>query len=260
MKIVHFHEGKSTSWGVLEGDVIAVYAGNPYAEGEEARAAFKPLGHVLPLKGARLLSPCPATKLVCLGLNYRPHATELNQKLPDLPLLFLKPPSSIIGPEDTIILPPGSERIDYEGELGIVIGKRCKNVSEEDFADYVLGYTCFNDVTDRIAQANDVQWTRAKSYDTFAPVGPCVETEVNPSDLKIETRVNGEVKQSGRTSELIFWVGHLVSYVSRVMTLMPGDVIATGTPEGVGPLKDGDVVEICIESIGTLKNYVASAH
>ncbi|MGA2368572.1 MAG: fumarylacetoacetate hydrolase family protein [Dehalococcoidia bacterium] len=258
MKIVHFQKGEFASYGVLEGDAIRVYDGSPYAAGDGPHSHFKPVGSSMSLNSVKLLPPCPASKLVCLGLNYRPHAAELKIKLPELPLLFLKPPSAIIGPDDSIILPPGSLRIDYEGELAVVIGKRARNVPEADFAGYVLGYTCFNDVTDRVAQTKDVQWTRSKSYDTFAPIGPCVETAVSPSSLKIETSVNGEIKQTGNTSELIFAVPRLVSYISQVMTLMPGDVIATGTPVGVGPLNEGDIVEISIEGIGTLKNYVAS--
>ena len=260
MKIVRFQKGKFSSYGVIEGDSIRVYAGSPYDAGDRPHSHFKRVGCSVPLDSVKLLPPCPASKLVCLGLNYRPHAAELKIELPELPLLFLKPPSAIIGSGDTIILPPGSLRIDYEGELGVVIGKKARNVSEDEFAGYVLGYTCFNDVTDRVAQTKDVQWTRSKSYDTFAPIGPCVETAVSPSNLKIETSVNGEIKQTGNTSELIFAVPRLVSYISQVMTLMPGDVIATGTPVGVGPLNDGDIVEISIEGIGILKNYVASAN
>jgi 2-keto-4-pentenoate hydratase/2-oxohepta-3-ene-1,7-dioic acid hydratase in catechol pathway len=260
MKIVRFQKDKFTSYGVIEGDSIRVYDGSPYDIGDGTHNKFKPSGSSLPLGSVKLLSPCPASKLICLGLNYKPHAAELKIKLPELPLLFLKPPSAIIGPGDTIILTPGSLRIDYEGELGVVIGKKARNIAEEDYAGYVLGYTCFNDVTDRVAQTKDVQWTRSKSYDTFAPIGPCVETNVSPSNLKIETRVNSEIKQTGNTSELIFAVPRLVSYISQVMTLMPGDVIATGTPVGVGPLNDGDIVEISIEGIGILKNFVTSSN
>ena len=259
MKIVRFQKDELTSFGVIEGESIRIYAGSPYDTGDQTHSRFEPKDSLLPLAGVKLLSPCPASKMVCLGLNYRPHAVEFKIKLPELPLLFLKPPSAIIGPGDTIVLPPGSLRIDYEGELGIVMGKKARNVPEDDFAGYVLGYTCFNDVTDRVAQTKDGQWTRSKSYDTFAPIGPCVETAVSPSNLKIETIVNGEIKQTGSTSELIFAVPRLVSYISQVMTLMPGDVIATGTPAGVGPLNDGDTVEISVEGIGILKNYVASA-
>jgi 2-keto-4-pentenoate hydratase/2-oxohepta-3-ene-1,7-dioic acid hydratase in catechol pathway len=259
MKIVRFKKGEFAYYGVIEGDSIRVYDGSPYDAGDGSDNHFKPVGSSVPLDSVKLLPPCPASKLVCLGLNYRPHAAELKIKLPELPLLFLKPPSAIIGPGDTIILPPGSLRIDYEGELGIVIGKKARNISEDEFTGFVLGYTCFNDVTDRVAQTKDVQWTRSKSYDTFSPIGPCVETAISPFNLKIETSVNGEIKQMGNTSEMIFSVPRLVSYISHVMTLMPGDVIATGTPVGVGPLNDRDIVEISIEGIGTLRNYVASA-
>jgi 2-keto-4-pentenoate hydratase/2-oxohepta-3-ene-1,7-dioic acid hydratase in catechol pathway len=187
-------------------------------------------------------------------LNYRKHAEEFKVPIPEVPLLFLKPSTAVIGPDDNIILPGLAERIDYECELAVVIGRQAKDVPETRYADYVLGYTCFNDVTDRVAQAKDGQWTRAKGYDTFAPVGPWIDTEASPFDLKIETRLNGEVKQSSRTSDLIFPVPRLVNFISSIMTLMPGDIIASGTPSGVGQLKNGDVVEIVIEKIGTLRN------
>jgi 2-keto-4-pentenoate hydratase/2-oxohepta-3-ene-1,7-dioic acid hydratase in catechol pathway len=257
MKIVRFQYNKGIPYGVIEGDNVRVYSGTPFASG--GKSAFVPSGNTLKLKDVKLLAPCRPSKVVCLGLNYKPHGDELNMKLPDLPLLFLKPSTAVIGPGENIVLPPGSERIDYECELGVVIGKEARNVKEDDFAEYVLGYTCFNDVTDRIAQVRDGQWTRAKGYDTFAPLGPCIDTAVPHSGLKIETRVNGKVMQSGNTAELIFSVPHLVSFISHIMTLLPGDVIATGTPAGIGPLKDGDSVEVFIEKIGSLRNMVVAA-
>jgi 2-keto-4-pentenoate hydratase/2-oxohepta-3-ene-1,7-dioic acid hydratase in catechol pathway len=195
---------------------------------------------------------------VCLGLNYRKHAEETGLPIPSLPLIFLKPPSAVIGPDDNIVLPRDYKRVDYEGELGIVIGRRAKDVAKSEAKDYVLGYTCFNDVSERHAQSSDGQWARAKGFDTFAPIGPWVETEVSPDDLKLETYLNGEIRQSARTSDLIFGVAELVSFISGVMTLLPGDVIATGTPSGIGPMKPGDVVEVSIERIGTLRNYVVA--
>jgi 2-keto-4-pentenoate hydratase/2-oxohepta-3-ene-1,7-dioic acid hydratase in catechol pathway len=257
MKIVRFQHGKGIPYGVVEGDNVRIYSGTPFAS--PGKTAFIPSGTTLKLKDVKLLAPCRPSKVVCLGLNYKPHGDELNMKLPDLPLLFLKPSTAVIGPDENIVLPPGSERIDYECELGVVIGKPARNIREADYAGYVLGYTCFNDVTDRVAQARDGQWTRAKGHDTFAPLGPWIDTSVVHTNLKIETRLNGKVVQSGNTSELIFPVPHLVSFISHIMTLLPGDVIATGTPAGIGPLKDGDSVEVIIEKIGTLRNPVTAA-
>jgi 2-keto-4-pentenoate hydratase/2-oxohepta-3-ene-1,7-dioic acid hydratase in catechol pathway len=211
------------------------------------------------LDKVRLLAPCLPSKIVCLGLNYRSHIEEMKLPMPSVPLIFLKPSTAVIGPEDKIVLPPGWNRIDYEGELGVVIGKKAKDVQEEKAKDYVLGYTCFNDVSDRRAQAADGQWTRAKGYDTFAPIGPWIETEADPDNLKLETFLNGERRQSVSTGDLLFGISRLVNFISGVMTLLPGDVIATGTPSGVGPMNPGDVVEVSIENIGTLKNFVIAA-
>jgi 2-keto-4-pentenoate hydratase/2-oxohepta-3-ene-1,7-dioic acid hydratase in catechol pathway len=177
--------------------------------------------------------------------------------VPSLPLIFLKPSTAVIGPDDKIVLPRDWKRIDFEGELGVVIGKKAKDVLENEAKDFVLGYTCFNDVSDRHAQAADGQWTRAKGYDTFAPIGPWIETEANPDNLKLETYLNGELRQSASTSDLIFDISKLVSFISSIMTLLPGDIIATGTPSGVDPMKPGDTVEVRIQNIGTLKNFVA---
>lgn len=257
MRIVRFEHSGNICYGQVDDDAVHILKNSPF---EAPNAVTLRQDSVkLPLKSVRLLAPCEPTKIVCLGLNYISHATEFKQKLPDLPLLFIKPPSAVIGPDDDIILPPNSERIDYECELAAVIGKKARNVPEKDFSSFILGYTCFNDVTDRIAQAKDGQWTRAKGFDTFAPFGPWIETDISPDNLQIETLVNGEIKQSGNTGDLIFNVPHLVSFISGIMTLMPGDIIATGTPEGIGPLKAGDTVEIHIQDIGTLKNGVVSS-
>jgi len=205
----------------------------------------------------KILSPCVPTKIIAIGLNYRSHAEELGMALPEDPMVFMKPPTAVIGPDEEIIYPGMSSQVDYEGELAVVIGKECRFVTEEDSEKYVLGYTCFNDVTARDLQKKDVQFTRAKGFDTFAPMGPFIETDINPCNVKIETFLNGEKKQSGNTSDLIFPVRTIVSFLSKIMTLCPGDIIATGTPGGIGPMKRGDVVEVRIEGVGTLQNKVA---
>jgi len=208
------------------------------------------------LDGVKLLVPCLPSRVVGVGLNYHSHSVEFKSPPSSEPLIFLKPSTAVIGPGENIIYPPGATRVDYEGELGVVIGRRAKQVSRERAKDYVLGYVCVNDVTERDIQKRDGQWTRAKGFDTFAPLGPWIETDADPDNLKIETRLNGKLCQSARTNELIFGVSRLVEFISGVMTLLPGDVIATGTPAGIGPMKPGDVVEVTIEMIGALRNYV----
>jgi len=215
----------------------------------------KALGEVVEIK--RLLAPVEPTKIVAVGLNYRDHAKEFDLKVPTEPVLFLKPSTSIIGPDEAIIYPKGVGRLDFEAELAIVISKRCKDAPFESANDYILGYTCFNDVTARDIQEKDGQWTRAKSFDTFAPVGPWIITDIeNAGNLRISSKLNNEVKQSSSTSNMIFNVYSLVSFISSVMTLEPFDVIATGTPPGVGPMSPGDVISVAIEGIGELKNRV----
>ena len=203
-----------------------------------------------------ILPPCIPTKAVCVGLNYKDHIEEMNDKIPQEPTLFLKPATAVIGNEGQIILPEMSERVDYEGELAIVIGKKAKDIKEEDAKDYIFGYTIANDVTARDLQAKDGQWTRAKSFDTFLPIGPWIVTDLDPSSLDITTYVNGEIKQKSNTKNLIFNVFKLVSFISHIMTLNPGDIILTGTPSGIGPLKHGDTVTVEIEGIGKLTNRV----
>jgi 2-keto-4-pentenoate hydratase/2-oxohepta-3-ene-1,7-dioic acid hydratase in catechol pathway len=215
-------------------------------------------GSVYELGEVRLLAPCTPSKIVGLGLNYYSHAEEIKQPIPSVPLIFLKPSTAVIGPDDEIILPRFSRRVDYEGELGVVISRKAKDVREDKAKDYVLGYTCFNDVTERYLQREDGQWTRAKGFDTFAPIGPWIETEIEPDDLKLETYRNGELRQSTRTSDLIFGIAKLIGFISSVMTLLPGDVIASGTTAGIGRMNPGDVVEVRIEKIGTLRNFVGS--
>ncbi len=249
MKIVRFSFGRKIQYGILKGESIQAIEGKPFRN-------IKPVDRHYQLSEVKLLAPCLPSKVVALGLNYRSHAGELNSSVPEAPLIFLKPSTAVIGPEDNIVYPPSSTRVDYECELGVVIKKPAQRVSIEDALDYVLGYTCFNDVTARDLQAKDGQWTRAKGFDTFAAIGPCIETELKPGNVDLETYLNGELKQHGNTRDLIFNVPELISFISNIMTLLPGDVIATGTPAGIGPMQPGDTVEIKIAPIGTLRNYV----
>lgn len=212
----------------------------------------------LALDQVRLLAPLKPSKIVCVGRNYRDHAAELGNKMPEEPLLFLKAPSSVIGTEEEIVLPAASQQVEHEGELGVVIGRVTNKLSSsDDPLSYVFGYTCVNDVTARDLQRKDVQFTRAKSFDTFCPVGPWVETEINPHNLAVETRLNGEVKQKGNTADMAFSVPFLIRYISEIMTLYPGDLIATGTPAGVSRMKHGDTVTVEIEGVGVLSNSVS---
>jgi len=258
LRIVRFSVQGKVKYGVFEGDVIRGLRGSPFARFKSSGSFHKLDGSTYKLAEVRLLAPCTPSKIVALGLNYRLHAEEAKMSLPSVPLIFLKPSTAVIGPDDKIVLPPDSGRVDYEGELGIVIGRKMKDVPRNGVNDHILGYTCVNDVSERHVQKADGQWTRAKGYDTFAPIGPWIETEVSPDDLKVETYLNGELRQSARTSELIFGVAELLSFISGVMTLLPGDIIATGTPSGIGRMSPGDVVEVKIEGIGTLRNFVGA--
>ena len=249
MKIVRFIAGRSTWYGILSGDSIQVIDDSPFR-------SIRPVGERYRLSDVRLLAPCLPSKIVAVGLNYRSHAEELGVPLPEVPLIFLKPSTAVIGPEDAIVYPSASSRVDYEGELGVVIKKQARQIAPDEVPDYVLGYTCFNDVTARDLQNRDGQWTRAKGFDTFAAFGPCIETELDPTDVPVETYLNGELKQQGNTNDLIYSVAEIIGFVSGVMTLLPGDVIATGTPGGIGPMSAGDTVEIRIAPIGTLRNHV----
>jgi 2-keto-4-pentenoate hydratase/2-oxohepta-3-ene-1,7-dioic acid hydratase in catechol pathway len=241
MRIVRVDK-EPDSYGILENDkVILLKEGETFLYG---------------LNEVKLLPPCIPSKAICVGLNYKDHIEEMGDKIPEEPTLFIKPSTAVIGPDDYIILPEMSRRVDYEGELAVVIGRKAKNVSIEEAKNYILGYTIANDVTARDLQAKDGQWTRAKSFDTFLPIGPWIVTDLDPTSLNITTYVNGEVKQKSNTRHLIFNVPTLVSFISHIMTLNPGDVILTGTPSGVGPLKPGDVVTIEIEGIGRLTNRV----
>ncbi|TET54787.1 MAG: FAA hydrolase family protein [Actinobacteria bacterium] len=196
------------------------------------------------------------TKIIAVGLNYKDHAQELSMELPDEPLIFLKPPTSVIGHDEKIAIPNGSKQVDYEAELAIVIKKQCKDAEVSKAKEYIEGYTCANDVTARDFQKKDVQWSRAKSFDTFCPLGPCIINDIDPTNLDIKLLLNGEIKQSSNTNQMLFNAYDLVSFVSKIMTLLPGDIILTGTPPGVGSLRKGDSVEVRIEGIGSLVNYV----
>lgn len=209
------------------------------------------------LEDIKILSPVSPSKVVAVGLNYRDHAAELNMDIPDEPIIFIKPPSTVIGPEEEIIYPPQTKNLHYEAELAIVMGKKAEKVSEENANDYVLGYTALNDITARDLQEKDGQWTRSKSFNTFCPIGPWIETDINPHNLNISLKVNNDLKQDSNTENLIFSVEKIVSFISQIMTLNPGDVIATGTPPGVGSLQVGDLVEVEIEGIGVLRNRVS---
>jgi 2-keto-4-pentenoate hydratase/2-oxohepta-3-ene-1,7-dioic acid hydratase in catechol pathway len=249
MKIVRFSAGGLPEYGILDNQNIQLLRGNPFGN-------IIPLDEHFKLGEVRLLAPSLPSKIVALGINYRSHATEFKHDLPEDPLIFLKPATAVIGPEAAIVYPAMSSQVDYEAELGIVIRKQAHLLSLDETSDYILGYTCFNDVTARDLQKRDGQWTRAKGFDTFAAIGPWIETELDPSNLNVETYLNGELKQHGVTADLIFSVPRIVSFVSQVMTLLPGDVIATGTPAGVGPMQPGDIVEIRVQGIGSLRNHV----
>ncbi|MEV0683732.1 fumarylacetoacetate hydrolase family protein [Nocardia sp. NPDC050378] len=215
-------------------------------------------GRSWPLADIRLLAPILASKVICIGKNYAAHAAEMGGEAPKDPVIFIKPNTSIVGPNAPIILPPSSSQVDFEGELAVVIGRPCKDVPAAKAADVILGYTVANDVTARDQQRHDGQWTRAKGYDTFCPLGPWIETAVDPSDLEITTELDGEVRQRSRTSLFLHDIPKIIEWISSVMTLLPGDVILTGTPEGVGPLAAGQNVSVTVEGIGTLTNPVAT--
>ena len=257
MRIVRFRSGGRPRYGMIDGDHVWAFQNSPFSSRRQHGLQYQLDGREHRLDEVKLLAPCTPSKIVCLGVNYRSHAIETGLPIPPVPLLFLKPSTAVIGPEEAIVLPRQERRrVDYEAELGVVIGRRAREVPRQRARDFVLGYTCFNDVSERYSQKSDGQWTRAKGHDTFAPIGPWIEIEADPEDLAVESFINGELRQSARTSDLIFGVDQIVSFVSCIMTLLPGDVIATGTPSGIGPMRPGDVVEIKIEKIGTLRNYV----
>jgi 2-keto-4-pentenoate hydratase/2-oxohepta-3-ene-1,7-dioic acid hydratase in catechol pathway len=243
MRLVRFIHKGAAHRGILRGDEVTLGVGSG-----------RPL--TVKVSEVRFLAPVTPSKIVLAGLNYRDHAEELGMEIPSEPVIFIKPSTAVIGPGEAISYPKCSHRVDFEAELGIVIKDKVRNIPKEKVIDHIEGYTCFNDVTARDIQNKDTQWTRAKSFDTFAPVGPWIETELDPSDISIRSYLNGELKQDSRTSKFIFGVAELVSFISGVMTLLPGDVIATGTPPGVGPMNDGDEIAVEIEGIGRLVNRV----
>jgi 2-keto-4-pentenoate hydratase/2-oxohepta-3-ene-1,7-dioic acid hydratase in catechol pathway len=252
VRIARFTKDGDLFFGVVENDdTIATIAAHPFGE-------IQFTGERQPLADVRLTAPILPSKVIAIGKNYAEHAREMGGEAPEQPVMFMKPSTSVIGQREAIVHPPLSERVDYEGELAVVIGRLCKEVPAARAAEVILGYTCANDVTARDLQKVDGQWTRAKGFDTFCPLGPWIETELDPSDLAISTTVNGEVRQDSRTSKLLHDVPALVEFVTNVMTLLPGDIILTGTPEGVGPLKVDDEVSVTVENIGTLTNQVVS--
>ena len=257
MRIARFSYSGDVAFGVVEGPgedpadlVVAVATGHPFAP-------LQLTGESLPLSSVKLLAPVLPSKVVCIGKNYADHAAEMGGAAPKSPVVFLKPSTSVIGPGDAIALPRDSARVDHEAELGIVIGRLCREVPRERAHDVILGYTCGNDVTARDHQKQDGQWTRGKSHDTFCPLGPWVETEL-PADVAVRCKVDGELRQDGRTADLIHDVPAIIEWVTGFMTLLPGDVILTGTPAGVGPLTAGASVSVSIEGLGTLTNPVVS--
>ena len=258
MHIVRFTTQGKVKYGALEGSIIRGIIGNPFSNINSSRHSLKFDHNSYLMSAVKLLAPCQPSKIVAVGLNYHSHAAEVKLPVPTVPLIFLKPSTAVIGHDETIILPPSYGRVDYEGELGIVIGRRTKNVHRDEAKNYVFGYTCVNDVSERHIQKIDGQWTRAKGFDTFAPIGPWIETGIDPGDLKVETYLNGELRQSARTTDLIFGIYELIEFISGVMTLLPGDIISTGTPSGIGRMNPGDMVEVTIEKIGTLRNYVSA--
>ena len=249
MKYCRVQIGGEVFYAELRGDRLLRLRGAPYE-------AVEPDGREYALSDGRLLAPAEPSKIVCVGKNYLEHAKEFDSQVPSQPLLFLKPSTAVIGPGDAVVYPSFATRVDYEGELAVVIGKRCRNVKAENFADVVFGYTCLNDVTERNIQRSDLQWTRGKGFDTFCPMGPWIVTDLDPSDLAIRTRLNGELRQDSRTSKMIFSLGRILEHITACMTLLPGDVVATGTPEHVAPMQPGDTVEVEIEGIGVLRNSI----
>jgi 2-keto-4-pentenoate hydratase/2-oxohepta-3-ene-1,7-dioic acid hydratase in catechol pathway len=253
MRLVRFRYGGRIATGAIdeESEAIRVLAGTFFEQPV-------PTGEEVPLDDVRLLAPILPSKAVCVGKNYAAHAAEFDSDVPEEPLLFLKPSTAIIGPGDTIPLPSISRRVDYEGELAVVIGRLARSVRAEEAFRYILGYTCANDVTLRDLQKKDGQWARAKGFDGSCPLGPWIETVLDPNDVRVETRLNGDTRQSATTAELVFGVATVIEYITEVMTLLPGDVVLTGTPEGVGKLEPGDRVEVEVEGVGVLVNPVES--
>jgi 2-keto-4-pentenoate hydratase/2-oxohepta-3-ene-1,7-dioic acid hydratase in catechol pathway len=252
MKIVRIKAGDDIAYGVADTEGVLVYRGTPFV-------AWEPTETVVPWESAQMLAPVLPTKVVCVGRNYVDHASELGNDVPEEPLIFMKPATSVIGPDAPVILPRISEEVHHEAELAAIVGRVARNVRAEDVSQYLLGYTAANDVTARDLQNRDGQWTRAKGFDTFCPLGPAIETELDPLErLAVICRVNGEVRQAGFTSDMVFGVAEIIEFITTVMTLLPGDVVLTGTPSGVSKVESGDTMEVEIDGIGTLSNPVAS--
>ncbi len=250
MKLLRFSSPEQSGWGILDGKHVQVANGCPY------QGTLRPTTQSIPLQDIHWLPPATPSKIVCIGSNYRQHCLEMGRPVPDTPKLFLKPPSALIGNGQHIRLPPGVGRVDFEGELAIIVGRRATRITPKAVSEYLLGFTILNDVTARELQRKDVQFTRAKGFDTFCPVGPWLVPGIEPDDLRIQTHVNNTLRQDSSTADMVFSVRKLVSFISQVMTLEPGDIISTGTPSGVGPLEPGDTVAVTIEKIGTLTNVV----
>jgi 2-keto-4-pentenoate hydratase/2-oxohepta-3-ene-1,7-dioic acid hydratase in catechol pathway len=250
MQIIRFtHKKSDPQYGWINENLVGQLSSPPFG-------AYRRLEAAIPLEEVRLLSPVQPGKIIAIGRNYPEHAKEHEVEIPEVPMIFLKPPSAVIGPGSIIILPPQSAQVEHESELGVVISRSGRWIKQEDVKDHILGYTIVNDVTARDLQRRDGQWSRAKGFDTFCPAGPWIETDLDPSDILITCRVNDEIRQLSSTREMVFSITQLIVYISSVMTLEPGDLILTGTPAGVGTLTDGDIVEIEIEGIGKLRNPV----
>ena len=250
MRIIRYiHKKEAPRYGWILDERVGSIEGSPFEEFRRTEAE-------IPLEDVQLLAPTLPSKIICVGRNYVAHAEEHDAEVPEVPLVFLKPPSSLIGPGDTIYLPPQSQQVEHEGELAVVIGKRARWLDPEAALDYVLGYTVANDVTARDLQRRDGQWTRGKGFDTFCPLGPWIETDFDPTDSLVTVHVNEELRQMASTRDMVFTVKQLLAYVTSVMTLEPGDILLTGTPAGVGRLEAGDSVEVVVEGLGTLTNPV----
>ncbi len=253
MKLIRYQDsGQKIHFGWVLGDKIGQIVGDIFGEYQRDEAT-------IPLENVKLLAPVCPSKIIAIGRNYAAHAAEHDTEVPEIPLPFFKPPSAVIGPGESIRIPPQTQQLEHEGELAVVIGKQGRWISMDEAESHILGYTAANDVTARDLQRSDMLWTRAKGFDTFAPLGPWIETDFDPTDAIITCRVNGAIRQMASTRDMVFTVNKLIAFISSIMTLYPGDVILTGTPEGVGLLEDGDMVEVNIEGIGSLKNPVLTS-
>jgi 2-keto-4-pentenoate hydratase/2-oxohepta-3-ene-1,7-dioic acid hydratase in catechol pathway len=252
MKIVRIKAGDDIAYGVADSEGVLVYNGSPFV-------AWEPTETVVPWPSVNLLSPVLPTKVLCVGKNYEDHAAEFDGEVPEEPLVFMKPATSVVGPNQAVVHPRISEEVHHEAELAVVMSRPARNIRAEDAGQYIFGYTAANDVTARDLQRKDGQWTRAKGFDTFCPLGPAIETELDPLErLAVICRVNGEVRQAGFTSDMVFGVAEVLEYITAFTTLLPGDVILTGTPSGVGRVEAGDVMEVEVDGIGTLTNRVVA--